>query len=367
MPNPWDPQFNGRAWDDPDNAVEMIGRNTDTRMYQLPNYTANRSNAFSGAMRADSRGPASAMAAQINTGQSDQMRGRQMGLADLLDAQARGTGGPSAAELQMRRGADQNVANAMGMMAAQRGSNAGAAMRQIGQQRAAIGAQTNADAGLMRAQEQMSAQNQLGQLLTGVRGQDMSMATGQAQLQQQAGLANLQSSVQQRAMNDQMVQYYTSAGMSLDQAKLAAQQALDQISFERWKAREGINTQERAQNFQLVGAGASAIGGMMAMSDERLKEEIRPGDAKVYSFLDALNASEYRYKEPKKDGEGGQLSVMAQELEKSEVGRRFVRETPRGKAVDYAKGFAALLAGESALHKRLKALETKAQPGGNDA
>jgi cob(I)alamin adenosyltransferase len=111
-----------------------------------------------------------------------------------------------------------------------------------------------------------------------------------------------------------------------------------------------------------VGAGASALGSTIgsiasAYSDERLKKDIRSAEKDTYSFLDALNASKYRYKEKDIDGEEERVSVMAQELEKSKLGKGFVLETPRGKMVDYGKGLGTLLAAQSSLHKRLKQLE----------
>lgn len=77
------------------------------------------------------------------------------------------------------------------------------------------------------------------------------------------------------------------------------------------------------------------------------------------SFLDALQAYSYKYKDPK-HGQGQQLSVMAQDLEKAgPVGRSMVQQTPEGKMVNYAKGFAGILAAQAHLNERLKDIEAR--------
>lgn len=105
-------------------------------------------------------------------GQS-QLVGNRAGLIAQLEAMARGEG-PSAARLQMREGMDRAVAaqaaNAAG--AGGRGVNAGAALRNAGNQSAAIMSQGNRDMGVMRAQEQANAVGQLGQNISSGIGAD---------------------------------------------------------------------------------------------------------------------------------------------------------------------------------------------------
>lgn len=94
---------------------------------------------------------------------------------------------------------------------------------------------------------------------------------------------------------------------------------------------------------------------MMRSSDERDKTSKQP----VRSFLDNLQAYSYKYKEPDRPmrGRGEHISVMAQDLEKSQLGRQMVKDTPEGKVVDYAKGYAFILAAQADLNKRLKKME----------
>jgi hypothetical protein len=328
---------------------------TNPAAYRIPNVEYNRQQlsrnaGLAGLRQAPLMGP-------TDQSQSNEWRARQTGLADLLTNQAQGWGVPTAAQGQLQRATDANISQAMALGASQRGAGHGGALRAIANQTAGAQQQAAGDSAMLRMQEQQGAQNQLGQLLSGARGQDLS----QAGMAQQGAMANQSASLQQQQLNNQMVQYFTSMGMQLDQAQQAAAQALDAAKAQRYGLMRGLDIQSQGQTNQLIGAGLAAGGsaiaaGAASYSDERLKKDIKGADDKTYSFLDALNASKYRYKDEDLD-DGERVSVMAQELEKSELGKGFVFETPRGKAVDYGKGLGTLLAAQSSLHKRLKALE----------
>jgi len=111
----------------------------------------------------------------------------------------------------------------------------------------------------------------------------------------------------------------------------------------------------------LLKLGGSALGAWatIAASDINSKREIRAADSQVEGFLDALNAYQYKYKDPQAPGAdpGMFVGVMAQDLEKSPMGASFVKDTPQGKMVDYGHGLAAILASQSNLHDRLRQLE----------
>jgi hypothetical protein len=94
-------------------------------------------------------------------------------------------------------------------------------------------------------------------------------------------------------------------------------------------------------------------------SDIRAKTNISPGSGEVESFLDALNAYTYEYKDPDAPGSDAGMftGVMAQDLEKTPMGASFVQDTPNGKQVDYGHGLAAILASQANIHDRLKQLE----------
>lgn len=79
-------------------------------------------------------------------------------LTQALLARAQGRGGPSVAEQQMQQGLEQQVSQAQGMAAAQRGMSPALAARQAQLAAAQAGAQMNQQAGILRAQEAMGAE-----------------------------------------------------------------------------------------------------------------------------------------------------------------------------------------------------------------
>lgn len=109
-----------------------------------------------------------------------------------------------------------------------------------------------------------------------------------------------------------------------------------------------------------MGLGNGSTGGLM--SDENQKTEIRPSDRKLDEFMGHLNAWQYKYKD-KKFGAGEYVSPMAQELEKSELGKSAVLDTPDGKMVDYGRVAGAHLAASALMNKRILALESKMKRG----
>jgi hypothetical protein len=112
-------------------------------------------------------------APQMQQAQNSAFRQNQAGLISQLEAMARGEG-PSAARLQMREAMDRQAAaqasNAAG--AGGRGVNAGAAALMAGNNTAALQAQNAQQTGIMRAQEQLGAINQLGNVINQGRGAD---------------------------------------------------------------------------------------------------------------------------------------------------------------------------------------------------
>jgi Chaperone of endosialidase len=103
--------------------------------------------------------------------------------------------------------------------------------------------------------------------------------------------------------------------------------------------------------------GGAIAGGMAALSDRRLKEDVKGGDAKARALLDGLKSYTFKYKAGPDavGGKGEHLGIMAQDLEK--VAPNAVMDTPGGKVVHGAKLATALAAASSNLHQRLKKLE----------
>jgi hypothetical protein len=147
-------------------------------------------------------------------------------------------------------------------------------------------------------------------------------------------------------------------GITADQrAARAAREELgvrSQLGVEGLRQSSAESAATRQANL-ISGIGQSAA--LMA-SDRNLKTGIKPGDKEVKSFLDALKAEQYEYKNPSY-GQGKQVSPMAQDLEKTAIGRQMVMDTPAGKIVDYGKGLGAMLAAQAHLNERLEKVEKK--------
>ena len=91
-------------------------------------------------------------------------------------------------------------------------------------------------------------------------------------------------------------------------------------------------------------------------SDENLKTNIKEGDPKLDHFLSTIGAHEYEYKD-EKHGVGKFVSPMAQELEKTTIGKSAVINTKEGKMVDYSRLLGASLSALSLHHKDIKELQ----------
>ena len=161
-------------------------------------------------------------------------------------------------------------------------------------------------------------------------------------------------------------------------AKLQEQRSADQLMANIAAGQRGVALQSAQTNQQadqlsqarrsdFLGRLAGAAGTAVA-SDVSLKENInqseKSGTEMVKEFLNALESYTYNYKDSenngKKNPEGKVTSVMAQDLEKSKLGKQMVQDGPEGKMVDYGQGMAPLFAAIAELDKRTKKIEKKA-------
>ena len=100
--------------------------------------------------------------------------------------------------------------------------------------------------------------------------------------------------------------------------------------------------------------GSSAMG---LTSDENLKTDVQSAEPNITDFLNKIGAYNYTYKDPAQDGVGTFTSPMAQELEKTELGKQAVIDTPRGKMVNYPRLGAVNLAAVSVVHRQQQRLQ----------
>lgn len=170
-------------------------------------------------------------------GQS-QFRGDQRGLVQMLQRQAAGQG-PSAAGLQLREGLGRNVSQQQAMLAS--GGNARAAA----QQASALGGSLSNQLAQARVQEQLGAQQMLGQTLQGARGQDL-----------QRNIALSDAELRSRGLNDQQIARLRQ--MELENAKLSLTGTMG--LEEQRTARRGQDLGVPTTGEQIIGAASSALG-----------------------------------------------------------------------------------------------------------
>lgn len=188
------------------------------------------------------------------------------------------------------------------------------------------------------------------------------------QNQQQVALANTGAKNQAQSANLAASQNVANNNTQIANQQQQYNQNLGQQNFDnQYKIAAGKSgalanqaktySDEATGNKQLIGTlvGAGATAG--AKSDENAKTDFHDFDAS--DFLDSITPSKYRYKNPERDGHGVHASPMAQDLEKTDVGRAMVEDTPHGKMVNYGHGFGTILASLSDVHERVKKMEGK--------
>jgi len=252
--------------------------------------------------------------------QSMDARAQQQGVYDMLEARARGQA-PSVAQAQLAQATGNTMAGARSQAASARGGS----LAQSSAQRSAMYAGANAmqqaagQTATLRAQEQAAAERALADQANTQRAQ----ALQRQQLEQNLGLG-----VWDRHLG------YASIQAQKDASKNA--------NFMNW-----------------VGSGIGAAGALLAGgSDVKFKQDVVPADRDIEAFLDALSAKRWKYKEDSPAYEPGeQFGIMAQDAEKTRVGRTLVENTPDGKFIRGRPALRTLLAAMANVHDRVSKLE----------
>jgi hypothetical protein len=339
--------------------------------------------------------------------------------------------GPSAAQNQLRSGMDEAIRAQM-TAAASRGFSP-AAMRGAQMQGAELQQQAANQAAFLRAQEMQAAQQayatgslqqeqqarqaalQAGQTtlqqqvasdeakqaainayLSG-SGQLLQSGTqltaAQAQLQQQAALANQEAMLKAGMFNNQL-------GLDAAQLQQVGQLGYGQLAAGLYGTQLGAygdilgleqqryNQSAKARS-ELIGGlisggssmGASALGSGGALSgagaaggagaggaaaaapaavvasDRNMKKDIKV-NKETQAFLNALTDNEYSYKDTTQAGTapGRQYGPMAQDLAKTKMGKTAVIDGPDGMMVDSSRGFLLALSGLANINQRLNKL-----------
>lgn len=277
--------------------------------------------------------------------------GEEDALIKQLSAASRGEG-PSVAQEQLRAATDRNLNSMLASFGSTRaGLNSGLAQRQFMGQTAGANQQAASDSAILRANEISSARQALSGSLA--QASDTRLAF--------------------QDMQNRMTQYYLNTGLDIDRAQIASRQALESLLRNQYQAAnlqqnqltaaasEGAANRRQANYSAGIGAGGAILGGLAGglLSDRTKKKDIKRSDKEIREFLSSLTAYAYKYKKPDHPlaGHGKQIGIMAQDLEKTDIGKQMVIDTPSGKVVNMGKGLAAMLAAQASLNERLSAIE----------
>ena len=271
---------------------ESAFKNTDrtaARKQDLWNQKINAENRTAPQIEAAKIAEAERIAAANLGGAGNDMRSRQVNLANALEAQAAGQG-PSLAQSQLQSSRDQNIATAMALAASQRGQTAGQGLRSIQDQTASANQFAGAEAARQRIAEQLAAREQLSGQLATTRGMDVDVASReaglaqqaamanqsaanqfaleQAGLTQQASMANQSAGLQQAGMNDAFIRSLNQQMAGLDTFEQGQLTDLERLKADIALGREGLaqaghdSGQKRKGDFisKIGEAGASVFG-----------------------------------------------------------------------------------------------------------
>lgn len=282
----------------------------------------------------------------------------------MLYRTATGQGGPSIAQMQAGNQVAQAAANMRAQAASARGGggNAAAAMRTAIRQGGAAGVAAANQGGILRAQEQLAAQQAYMQGASQVRGAE------QARMGQSANWAfgNVGAQQANQRQNDQMAAAQDALRANINAANQQGQMGREDL---RERGYRGLNRASLEQEGQdqgwfgkllgTVGSGIASIGSLAVGSDERLKTNVGNGVGEIRAALDNLSPKSFEYKDGA-NGEGERLGIMAQDLEKSKYGKSIVQKDGDGmRMVDGGGGLNMALAAIADLHQRLKKFEGK--------
>jgi len=243
-----------------------------------------------------------------NFGQAGYSQLGQQGNGALAALQRQAQGQDSVSAEQLRQAMQANLAQQRSLAAGASPQNAAMAARTAAIQSGRINAGMAGQQATAGLAERNQAQQQYGQLLQGLRQQDLNAALG------------------------------------------SRQTAVSAYSAQNAGEKEKGNAEKYGP---MIEGGGAAL--MKLMSDRRVKKNIRGGDHDASKALDGLRAYTYAYKN-RKHGDGKQLGVMAQDLERAGLGQAVI-DTPDGKAVHVGKLAGANTAMLAALGRRVAKLE----------
>jgi hypothetical protein len=222
-----------------------------------------------------------------NPTDSDQDRGQLQQHADYLRSVMAGTAGPSVAELAMRRGNAEAIAQQSALAGTSHGYS-GAALRAAGRNAAALSQENVAQTGELRAKEIADARDQYAGLVLGTRAQDISVAGTRSAQDLDAAKANQSAKLQTDLTNAGFSQQAILQMSDQDlKAKLAnAGFTLTQEQLDDLRSNAQRDAQLKAQGQVLDAGGAQTRSDQSTVLGE---EEIRQKMAEAKARGDAAD------------------------------------------------------------------------------
>lgn len=217
---------------------------------------------------------------------------------------------------------------------------------------------------LASGQDSVSAE-QLRQGLAQNQAAQQSMAAG-ASMRDAPG-AGRTAAIQQARLGAGMAGQQSLAGL---QERQSAQQALSNMILQQRQQEMNAALQGRQNANAGYGAyttpmtpekswtekyGSAIMGALSAMSDRRVKKNIRRGDREANETIRGLRSYVFEYKDAR-HGKGKQSGVMTDDLKRAGLGHAVI-ETPEGDAVHGAKAATSALGLVAALGRRVERLE----------
>lgn len=249
---------------------------------------------------------------RVNEG-AYQDNAQQAAFTEALRQQSLGQGGPTVAQQQLQQATNRNIGQLAGRAAGARGPNQALALREGLRAQASANQEAGAQSALLRAQEMQQAQQSYA-----------------------ADLARQQASRQ-----------------GMEQLKAGIRGQTQQL-----QTQANLNKQEGQKD--LINNAAQAATSII-FSDEKMKKNIKKAD--LQDLAEKIKAVKFDYKQPNGESyqDGTVTGVMAQDLEKSKLGKSMVMENGKGqKMVDLKKAVPVTMAAVSEIMKRLNKLEKKA-------
>ena len=282
-------------------------------------------------------------------GQSqDAFQGLQnQGQGALAALQAQAQGQNSVSQEQMRQNLGQLLAQQRSLAAGAAPRNAALAARTAAIQSGRIGAGMAGQRALAGLQERNQAQQQYGQLLGTLSGQQLNAALGSRQTAVGGyGAGN------EGAPEKSWLEKY---GPAIQGGMSAAASTMSDRDMKTGIKPGGPAADRATAMLSVLRDRAAKSRPGMSYSDRALKTDVAPGDAPANKAIAVLQPYTYAYKDPQY-GAGPQVGVMAQDLEKAGL-KQAVVDTPAGKAIDPGKLSGANTAMIAALGRRVTAIE----------